>query len=257
MNDEFQRLIESLEAAGSKEEATRALERYIRSAGIDSFAYLGFSGGSPTEAPEMAGTYPAAWAQEYMKERLFSVDPVVTQAVRSTLPTTWGREGTPAADRAVSEMFERAARFEIASGLTVPVRGSGGQLATMTYASGEAKSAFERSIGPRLPQLHLAAFYFHSTISRVTAAGGAGVHLTPRETTCLALAAQGLTGKAIARVIDGSERVVKFHLDNARLKLGAANRQAAIHRASQLGLIVLSSPQAVVPPLPAGRTGTR
>lgn len=54
--------------------------------------------------------------------------------------------------------------------------------------------------------------------------------LSPRELEVLALAAQGLANKEIARALDPpcSEDTVKWHLKRAFLKLGAPNRTAAV-----------------------------
>jgi DNA-binding NarL/FixJ family response regulator len=51
------------------------------------------------------------------------------------------------------------------------------------------------------------------------------------------MAARGLTGEDIAVKLGISPRTVQNHFDSIRSKLGAANRQEAIFRATQLGLL--------------------
>lgn len=63
--------------------------------------------------------------------------------------------------------------------------------------------------------------------------------LTPREQGVLALLAEGLTNKAIAKRLDLSEHTVKFHLNAVLGKLGASTRTEAVTRALRAGLLTL------------------
>jgi DNA-binding CsgD family transcriptional regulator len=58
------------------------------------------------------------------------------------------------------------------------------------------------------------------------------VMLNDREIDTLTWVARGKTSAQIAEILELSKRTVDFHLDNARVKLGAATRtQAAIKAA--------------------------
>jgi len=59
--------------------------------------------------------------------------------------------------------------------------------------------------------------------------------LSPREREVLAAAADGLSTKEIARLLDLSPNTVKFHLQAAFEKLGAASRTEAVVRAIRRG----------------------
>jgi DNA-binding CsgD family transcriptional regulator len=61
--------------------------------------------------------------------------------------------------------------------------------------------------------------------------------LTPRERDSLALVADGKTDWEISVIFGVSEATVRFHVDNARRKLGAVNRAQAIARLASRGLI--------------------
>ena len=63
--------------------------------------------------------------------------------------------------------------------------------------------------------------------------------LTPREAEVLALAARGLTNRAIGRRLDISDRTVQGHLANIYSKLSVSSRTEAVTKALQLGLIRL------------------
>jgi DNA-binding NarL/FixJ family response regulator len=72
------------------------------------------------------------------------------------------------------------------------------------------------------------------------AQAGAGAEtFTPREREVLALVAEGLPNKAIARRLQISEHTVKFHLNAVLSKLGAQSRTDAVVRATRLGLLAL------------------
>lgn len=68
--------------------------------------------------------------------------------------------------------------------------------------------------------------------------------LTPREIEVLALAARGLTNRAIGRQLDISDRTVQGHLANIYAKLHVNSRTEAVTRGLQLGLIRLPEARA-------------
>jgi DNA-binding NarL/FixJ family response regulator len=63
--------------------------------------------------------------------------------------------------------------------------------------------------------------------------------LTEREREVLALLAEGLPNKAIARALGISDQTVKFHVAAIIGKLGAANRTDAVRRAIRRGLVAI------------------
>jgi HD-GYP domain-containing protein (c-di-GMP phosphodiesterase class II) len=71
--------------------------------------------------------------------------------------------------------------------------------------------------------------------SRSRAGGPAG--LTTREADVLALLAQGLPNKGIARQLGVSPKTVSNHVEHIYTKLGVTNRAAAAMRAMQAGLV--------------------
>ncbi len=85
----------------------------------------------------------------------------------------------------------------------------------------------------------------HGHSDRATGAGDDEVEevgpetLTPRELEVLALLAEGLPNKAIARRLEISDQTVKFHVAAIYGKLGAVNRTDALRRAVRRGLVAL------------------
>jgi DNA-binding CsgD family transcriptional regulator len=93
-----------------------------------------------------------------------------------------------------------------------------------------------------LPGLHLIAFapadwpeYERDAIDDDRPDAVAG--LTPREIDVLVLAADGLSGPAVARELVVSLGTVRTHLANIYAKLGVPNRAAAVAKAIRLGVI--------------------
>lgn len=62
-------------------------------------------------------------------------------------------------------------------------------------------------------------------------------HITEREKQILRLVKQGLTNKEIAQSLGITSRTVEFHLGNIFLKLGVANRTAAVMAAVKTGVL--------------------
>jgi DNA-binding NarL/FixJ family response regulator len=63
--------------------------------------------------------------------------------------------------------------------------------------------------------------------------------LSARETEVLAMLAEGLGNKEIARLLDISENTVKFHLSSIFGKLGANNRTEAVMLGMRYGLVMV------------------
>jgi len=68
-------------------------------------------------------------------------------------------------------------------------------------------------------------------------AGAARTKLNDREVQALTWVARGKTSVEIAKELGWVKRTVDFHIDNARMKLGAATRTAAVSKALAAGLI--------------------
>ncbi|MCF8504105.1 MAG: helix-turn-helix transcriptional regulator [Caulobacter sp.] len=63
------------------------------------------------------------------------------------------------------------------------------------------------------------------------------LQLSPRQTACLLLAAQGKTSPEIASVLGISSRTVDQHIREAGARLGVRTRVQAVAKAVRLGLI--------------------
>lgn len=73
--------------------------------------------------------------------------------------------------------------------------------------------------------------------THIDAPHGSQLSLTDRETDVLALVADGLTNRAVARRLGISEATVKTHLVHVYTKLGVLDRAAAVREAWERGLV--------------------
>lgn len=73
--------------------------------------------------------------------------------------------------------------------------------------------------------------------THIDAPHGSQLSLTGRETDVLALVADGLTNRAVARKLGISEATVKTHLAHVYTKLGVLDRAAAVREAWERGLV--------------------
>jgi DNA-binding CsgD family transcriptional regulator len=63
------------------------------------------------------------------------------------------------------------------------------------------------------------------------------IALSPREAECLRLAAHGNTDAAIGRLLSISPRTARFHIENAKKKLGVTTRSQAVAEALRINAI--------------------
>lgn len=66
---------------------------------------------------------------------------------------------------------------------------------------------------------------------------GAAVDLSAREIEVLRWTAEGKTSRDVGEIMHIAERTVNFHVNNALIKLGTANKTAAAIKAAMLGLL--------------------
>ncbi|WP_233416870.1 helix-turn-helix transcriptional regulator [Halovulum marinum] len=186
-----------------------------------------------------AMTYDPDWVDRYKSERYFNVDPVVLAALRTTSPLDWqsldwtARSARRLLGEAVSEGVGK-------QGISVPIRGVGGQMAMFSVTSYDNEASWERFGRQHMPNLVLAGNYIHQQAARIMGADQlAGVaDLSPRERDVLTFLAVGHSRSAAADKLGISEHTLRAYLDTARLKLGAQNTTHAVALAMTRGLLL-------------------
>lgn len=223
MRNDFKDFLEDLAQGTDARSLWTALSKASGRLGFSRLAYVEFPKPSTAQQPLLLSSYPEAWQQCYTDNRYYTIDPVIAETAGSILPFEWGdadyRKGLSPDRKA---LFEEAAEFGIRIGFTVPVRGTQGQVAGLTYASADRDASFRRCIRQHGHLLHVMAIHFHAHVQlkAQTTAWTQSYRLSPRERECLLWSAQGKTRWEIAQILSITPRTVTFHLENAKRKIG-------------------------------------
>lgn len=224
---------------------TAALLDIINQLGFDDFTYFVAAGPQPTVRSPMCiwTSVTRDWTRLYEERRHVEVDPRLRGAWSSLLPFVWDRATCAHSARELA-FFDDAAIFGVCSGVAVALRTRFDAPGTFMLSSIEKSMDADRRrhLRSTVGQVLVLGAFVHDLL-RTSAVGQAlpnlveGVSLTPQERRCLELAAQGLNSREIGKHLRISERTVHTHIAHVLEKLGAANRQEAIARATAAGLI--------------------
>jgi LuxR family transcriptional regulator len=207
-----------------------------RDLGFDHCAY-GLRMPLPLSGPRvvMFNNYPARWQLRYQQENYLAVDPTVRHGMRSLLPIVWSDEVFASA----RDFWEDARSFGLQIGWAQSSRDQNGVGGMLTLArSGEPLTKAE--VADKVLRMAWLTQVAHLGMSRCLLTRlmpEAGEELTEREVEVLRWTADGKTSGQIADILQISERTVNFHVANAMAKLNAANKTAAVVRATVLGLL--------------------
>lgn len=141
-------------------------------------------------------------------------------------------EFAPRQDRAWGPWWEALSEARIGEAVCATAYGRGRAIASFHLGFERADAAQEAR-----DDLQLAGLVLAETLLRFAEDGPPRPRLTAREQDVLSWVAEGKSDWEVAAILGVSEATVRFHLDNARGKLGAVNRvQAAARFAAAGGL---------------------
>jgi len=204
--------------------------------GFDRCAY-GMRMALPITRPRvfMINNYPLEWRSRYEEAGYLRTDPTVLRGRRSQAPFIWGE---PLFGQA-PDFWSEAVSFGLRVGWVQSSLSSGGSSGMLTLSrSGQLLSASE--LCAKEAHMCWLAHMSHVGFSRILAPQLSPIPLTPltgRELEVLKWLADGKTSRDAADILGVSIDTVNFHVKNATLKLGAANKTAAAVRAALLGLL--------------------
>lgn len=203
-------------------------------------------------------TYPSDWVVKYAVKSYFDIDPLFHQK--------WS---DPAASQSVSiaEIYQPKQNTPALQGFVDDMRGyKFGQIYIMVTqrlnGHGDAHTIFafdrlqdqngkkdmnaadlirllEKEFIKAAEQVHEAVLKAVCDYSTQKKEVQSLVALTPREVDCLKWAARGKTDGEIADILSIARWTVVTYLQNAKIKLGCANRTSAVAVAMSLGIIPL------------------
>ncbi|KQQ33026.1 hypothetical protein ASF61_13155 [Duganella sp. Leaf126] len=190
----------------------------------------------------LRSNYPSQWREHYDRNNLRAADPTVEYCFKSGSPFVWMPQSfkTPAQQA----LYEEAASFGLKVGVTLPIRGVGGEIGMLTCVRDENPGpAFLKDLGRNLGGLSLlrdVAFdSLHQYLHAPVAPAEEAPVLTARELDCLQWMCAGKTAWEIGRILSISEAGVNFHITNLRTKFGVSRRNDVVIKALRMGLIKL------------------
>lgn len=243
VNDHIARLSK---AALRRQPLQPVMESIVRELGFDSFMYGMSAEARPTRRNTRSfvwTTLPREWIMLYGARGYIEVDPRVTKTYNRNVPYVW--DAAEFCDDPLCEDFLRdAERFGVCSGVAISFRDPdhGRVLVAFNSRITPVDDVRKALIARLLGEIILLAMAFHdffmahlvdhepSLMVRVAP-------LSPRESQCLEMAANGMTSVDIAMKLGIKPRTANFHFGKIVTKLGVLNRKEAIAMGIARGLI--------------------
>ncbi len=173
----------------------------------------------------LARMAPPAWPDsEAFNYVCFQCNPLLA-AIRENRTRYRFSDFAPHGDRDYGEYWEALGEAGVAEALCATSYGAGGMIASLHLGFPGRDIAPEESLAVQLAGLVLT----EKLISFANCPPDQSP-LTRRERDALALVAEGKTDWEISVILGVSEATARFHVDNARRKLGAVTRAQAVAR---------------------------
>ncbi len=227
----------AMAACGTLDSVGGAFRVAIAREGYNSSASrMWLNGGAKSRTRSYFRNWTKEWAQLSDEREFTSRSPVIAEGRRRLGPFTW-RELTER--RSLSpperEVINIATEFGFFNGFVVPVHGPRGYFATVSISSTERDLDFSAEMRTKLWMISLVTHERSSALNPF-AQDAKTSELSARELECLRWVAAGKTDWEISVILSISSATVRFHVDRARMKLGASTRSQAVAQIALLGL---------------------
>ena len=190
------------------------------------------------DRPSLIGNIPEEWTERYWQHRYYDDDCIARSCIQSILPVVWTCDSSSLLTKRQRRIAREAARFGLAYGVAIAVRGPRSLLTVLTVA--RHREIAHENITRSLDPLSLGAIGLSAAImdqlqpERVVDAASV---LKSTECSCMLWAARGKSTIEIGELLGMPERTVYFHIGNAMDKLGVSSRIQAVAEAIKAGLI--------------------
>ena len=218
-------------AASSKEALRDSLANAARKMGFSYVAMIQH-GGLPRliERALIITNYPADFVRFYIESHAYIIDPVYEVSQLLDRPFSWNEiPDYVELTEKQSALFDKAQRYGIVDGVTVPLQISGGSHASCTFARTEPVA-----VSPSLmTSLHIiATFGFKAGLRLHHPSRGSDVpKLTRREAQCTGLVALGKSDWEISQILGLGETTVRYFVSRAKQRYGVYKRPALVAKA--------------------------
>lgn len=245
-SDRTSEIATDLANAPSPHERKQLLQGALRTIGFDWFCYCRLTrlGQMVNRARYFDLCSPPGWAQRYVDQRYFDLDPRMAFACRHDWPLVWDHE-TLRTESAIEtgETSERMHRFledadgsgirsGIAFGLVDP---NSLEHSVMIFSSVNATSEWidDRVIG----QAYALGLGVHAFLAGQMASTASTPTLSDLQRRILNFTASGLSDRAIAQQLNMSRSNVDYHMRQIRKKYGVLNRVQLAYLAGRLFVV--------------------
>jgi DNA-binding CsgD family transcriptional regulator len=235
-----------LRAAQRGEDVAPIVLGIAKGFGFDGFLYGGSFSLQPRQETRqfVYSTWPEELIRLYDERAYIEVDPRIQDVLSSVLPLVWDQSTYRGRSAAVDGFLDVIQAYGVASGVMCSLRDNRGRVGALSLSCNLPilDEVRRLMIGQHMGDILMFERYFHElfvsgVLNALVPPHLEGARLSSRERECLTMAARGLTGEDIAFKLSISSRTVQHHFDSIRSKLGAANRQEAIARGLQVGII--------------------
>lgn len=240
MNDDLMSTIHSIQTQTEKSQILEVILGAISGYGFERFIVSGLPDRGLDVRPfVLLSGWPEEWYNRYTGEGYVHMDPVARHCFSTTLPFDWGQVPyDPVSDLPAKRVMEEAHDFGMDDGLCVPVHMEGGMQGVVSLIGPTKHLDSQRRL-----ELHMLSLYAHGRLRFLNSTAEDAVAkrraITQREAEVLKWVASGKTASDIAAITGLTERTVNQHCENARKKLGTANRIHTVVEAMRHKLIVL------------------
>lgn len=178
-------------------------------------------------------TWPPEWTALYVAEDMVKKDPLPRWAILSGRPAAWSEiVARLPKDDPGHEVVEAAAAMGFTEGYVTPIRSYDGSLGLVSV--GGERGALNASDRAFLHSVSCTAFHHAEAISQPRSTAVGAETFSRRERECISLLNQGFTDREIGAILGVAECTARFHIDNARRKVGAKSRSQLVVLAATL-----------------------
>ena len=234
----FQEFIIACNQAKSRQELAAVWQKNMAQAGFDKVLFSLLTDHpviSRKAGHVVAINFPKDWLATYFSEIFILMK---RQILSPCSAISWkSLRGELNSKDKHKKFFIEAEEAGIHGGAFILLRGPMGAFASAMVGSSSANAEIDALI---LDSIRLLSQQFYTSFLKLESkpATENAVSLTEREKEILTRYATGKTNTEIARLLDITPRVVKFHLEGAFRKLGVRNGRVAVLHAVSMGLIL-------------------
>lgn len=239
INLQFVEIIDKISEAESTDQLTKIAFDICPAYGLANVVYHAmYVPGSASFNPVVIPTYVSEWVDRYIHNDYFKIDPIVAFGKNGFLPLDWSEIDKDT--NKARDFFKEADRYEVGrQGVSLPIRGPGGEQALFTVTSNFSETEWQKCRFTYMREFQIISHYFHDRVVEVLGYRTAvkSPSLSRREMECLQLTADGLVPKRVASRLTISDSAVRLYLRSACRKLGCASVHQAIAKMVTLELL--------------------